>query len=469
MGTGGSKLTFVAPKIAPLTFQPKPKDESNKLRRKNSLYEAIVDYLNHLDAEEVGIQELIDEASLVALVAQDKKETSEDPRIAGLNRIADEVRAGNMRALRTQVTNHFKTINRRFQGKHALNSLLHLTAREAYLPMVRTIFDDTTRIPGDREVPIDVNAKNQRGRTPLHTAFGPPTISFNGLKYGLEPGAEKPKCVRPEGAQIDSDWIKPGDLKTRRKVVKMLITEGADYECRDIMDFVPLHYACLWGWDDCVQEFINLDADLATITSTGMTPLMMACSRGHLKVVKLLMGESDGESAELEAKDAQGDTALLYAIRRGAYPVVLLLVEGYGADVNVENFTKDTPLLSACALNHLDMINLLLDYDVDRDPAAFELLRGQVAVMIRARLNMEAGDGDENDGPGEKVRGDGIGAWVVYKEIKPGKKKHKKGTKEPVFYYNTVTRVSTRTKPPDYKRDMLHLPKKAMYGLHFYH
>jgi hypothetical protein len=91
MGIGGSKLTFAPAKIVPLVFQPKPKDESNKLRRKNSLYEAIVDYLNHLDEGDNGIQELIDEASLAALVAQDKKEVAEDPRIAGLNAIADEV------------------------------------------------------------------------------------------------------------------------------------------------------------------------------------------------------------------------------------------------------------------------------------------------------------------------------------------------------------------------------------------
>ena len=38
-----------------------------------------------------------------------------------------------------------------------------------------------------------------------------------------------------------------------------------------------------------------------------------------------------------------------------------------------------------------------------------------------------------------------------------------------VFYYNTVTRVSVRLKPPDYVHDPLHIPKKAMYGMHFYH
>lgn len=52
------------------------------------------------------------------------------------------------------------------------------------------------------------------------------------MKYGLEGGALKPKCVRPEDCQSDTDWIRPGDIKTRRKVVQALIREGADYECR---------------------------------------------------------------------------------------------------------------------------------------------------------------------------------------------------------------------------------------------
>lgn len=194
----------------------------------------------------------------------------------------------------------------RFQGKHALNSLLHICAREGYLRMVTTLFDDRTRIPADRDVPILVDARNQRGRTPLHVrkglkkccsypragtrgvrrpcfaqhplgfsflaalgrcfsclcfsssyrckpsilkqmAFGPPTISFNGLLHGLDPAGLKAAAPRPDGVAMDTDWVKPGDHKTRRKVVQTLIAEGADYEARDIMDFMPLHYAATWG------------------------------------------------------------------------------------------------------------------------------------------------------------------------------------------------------------------------------
>lgn len=79
-------------------------------------------------------------------------------------------------------------------------------------------------------------------------AFQPPNASYNGVTHGLEPSALKANAPRPEGVTMDTDWVRPGDIKFRRKIVKTLIAEGADYEARDIMDFVPLHYASLWGF-----------------------------------------------------------------------------------------------------------------------------------------------------------------------------------------------------------------------------
>jgi hypothetical protein len=135
-----------------LQFAPKTKDESNKLRRKNSLNEAIIEYLTAVDAGPVEVAEYVDTYVLKALSAKDRKEDKEDPRIAGMNKAADEVRSGNMRTLRSIVVQHFKTINRRYQGKHNLNNVLHIAAREGYMGMVETVFDDSTRIPEDREV-----------------------------------------------------------------------------------------------------------------------------------------------------------------------------------------------------------------------------------------------------------------------------------------------------------------------------
>jgi hypothetical protein len=100
--------------VAPIQFAPKAKDESNKLRRKNSLYEEIIQYLDSLDNAPDGIAELVESAALSAASAKEKPEPAEDPRLAALNKTADQIRAGDLRTLRGVITNHFKTINRRY-------------------------------------------------------------------------------------------------------------------------------------------------------------------------------------------------------------------------------------------------------------------------------------------------------------------------------------------------------------------
>jgi hypothetical protein len=65
--------------------------------------------------------------------------------------------------------------------------------------------------------------------------------------YGIEASGTTPCSKRPEGIQLDSDWCRPGNIKARRKMVCLLIAQGADYEAKDIMDYLPIHYACTWG------------------------------------------------------------------------------------------------------------------------------------------------------------------------------------------------------------------------------
>ena len=103
MGGRGSKLSFGGGKVAPLQFQPKAKDESNKLRRKNSLYDEIILYLDLMDKGDEGAKEIVDRAYLASQTNKDKSEAVDDPRIQGMNKTADEIRDGNFRTLRNQV------------------------------------------------------------------------------------------------------------------------------------------------------------------------------------------------------------------------------------------------------------------------------------------------------------------------------------------------------------------------------
>ena len=184
---------------------------------------------------------------------------------------------------------------------------------QAYADMVFTIFDDRTRPPADRIVPIAVDSKNDRGRVPLHLVFSPPQNTYNGKLYGLSKDGTRPDCRRPEGIMIESDWSKPGDEKARRKVAIQLVEEGADVATPDFHDFRPLHYASFWGWLDVVEALLKAEADVGPVTTTGETPVMLACERGHTKVVELLL-EEGGQEAGIESKNARGETPLMLAV-----------------------------------------------------------------------------------------------------------------------------------------------------------
>ena len=124
----------------PLAFEPKKSESKKALRRSNSLYESIVFYL---DKKKHG---RTDELSNWGKEKESSGEDEQaDPRIAAVNAIAADCMSGNMRAFKNQCIAHFPTINRRFKQEWELNSQLHIMSREAYMPMLKFLFDDNNR------------------------------------------------------------------------------------------------------------------------------------------------------------------------------------------------------------------------------------------------------------------------------------------------------------------------------------
>jgi hypothetical protein len=66
--------------------------------------------------------------------------------------------------------------------------------------------------------------------------------------------------------------------------------------------------------------------------SNGNTPLFPACGRGHVGIVKALIGKG----ADVNHANKRGETPLLLACRRNSYGVVKVLIES-GADVHYTN------------------------------------------------------------------------------------------------------------------------------------
>lgn len=389
-------------------------------------------------------------------------------KVTKLSRQADAVCRGDFRELKTQVVN-FQTINRKFGAHHNDQTVLHMICLEGYPEMFEFLLNPKNHAEADH-VHLEVDVKNNKGRSPLFLCFSPPPATYLGLRYGVgEDGL--PINEQPAG----NGWFRPGGQAEREQCIKYLCSVNCDVNAKDFHDFTALHYAAMWGWAGACQTLIDAGADVNATTVTGRTPLMYACEYLHEDCVMMLSKHKD---CQLNLIDTDGDSALHIVMAHGdegIYSLEVLLQKG--ADVNQMNHKKRTPLHLACAGQQLKQINLLLDNKCHRRNSAFELLEGDVAKAVQGRLVDEEEAAAKLFAKMEKERErlakEGIvdtasagyknknayGAWVDYIDKRDGS----------VFYYNKVSRESRKDKPKDFKPDKKRITPETTFGHNFYH
>ena len=303
----------------------------------------------------------------------------------------------------------------------------------------------------------------------------------------------------------------------RQKIVACLIKRKCDPNKVDYHDHSALHYACVWGWVPTVDLLLEEGADpecsnIGALAASrgwfcfrirgiesrrgpkrfvegpeassdgaeshghvktrrshplsragGQNALMLCADFLHVPLIDLLLSETE---ISIESKNVDGETALHYAALRGSMEAVEALLE-FGANVNCESYSRDTPLKRACRQQRVDLVHKLLDYDCNRRPSAFAILEGEALMEITLRLEEEKRKKVEEyeklkrlEAAGKKGRKkSAVGAWVPYRD------KRGRG----IFYYNRVSRVSQFEVPEDYEKDRRYLMKDATFGMHFYH
>jgi hypothetical protein len=102
----------------------------------------------------------------------------------------------------------------------------------------------------------------------------------------------------------------------------------------------------MWGWLPVVKLLVAKGADVNCVTITGRTPLMYAIEMRHKYVAKFF---AEHYEMELNIPDADGQTPLLIAMELGidGLEFMEILIDN-GADVNMMNFRKKTPLYVFC-------------------------------------------------------------------------------------------------------------------------
>ena len=201
----------------------------------------------------------------------------------------------------------------------------------------------------------DVNAKGNKGRTPLHLckkADVAKLIIDAGADINAKDNNGKTPLYYCEDTDIAKMLIEAGaDVNAKDNhgktllhfcederiaisqtdIVKMLIDAGADVNAKDDYGNTPLHLTDISA--DIAQVLINAGADVNASNNGGKTPLHW-CYFAKTAQVFIDAG------ADVNAKDEDGNTPLHYCEH---YDVAKVLVDA-GADVNAENNDGETPL-----------------------------------------------------------------------------------------------------------------------------
>jgi len=163
----------------------------------------------------------------------------------------------------------------------------------------------------------DPNAKDRRGRTPLHYA------------------------------------AREGNLEA----VRLLLEHKADPNAKDRRGRTPLHYA-VKASDEVVAELVKAGADVNARDDRGRTPLHWAVAVGKNETALLYHG------ADPNVQDVYGNTPLHYAVmRRDDYSVRLLLE--YFADPRIRNVKCMSPI-DVARKKHLYALVEIMEGAVER-------------------------------------------------------------------------------------------------------
>jgi ankyrin repeat protein len=152
-----------------------------------------------------------------------------------------------------------------------------------------------------------------------------------------------------------------------RKTLSLLILldRGGDLNATTDTNANCLHCAAAGGDERLVEILISkgFQSDDRVDGPGGrkMSPLMLGARMGHVGVLSVLV-EKGG--ADVNAKDKEGNTALIYASARGYVDAVQYLLD-QGAKTQAETSNGSTALQLAAGAGHVSILSLLLRYGAD--------------------------------------------------------------------------------------------------------
>ena len=215
---------------------------------------------------------------------------------------------------------------------NALIPLIH--ADGDHLDDIRALFSNYEK---EKWVEI-LQMQDEDGRTPLHWAvtLKRPQL-FDYLVSLLSPEEISPiiNCTD------DGGWtpLLSAASSGQANLCQRLLQLGASAEVRGKNGASTLHYCCSKGHLGVMKVLMDgasLPLDHCSADLQGVTPLHRAAAMNHVPIVEYILSLPPSVGLDIDAVDANGETALFYACQDAADAVAQLLVEE-GARIEIKN------------------------------------------------------------------------------------------------------------------------------------
>ncbi len=154
---------------------------------------------------------------------------------------------------------------------------------------------DLAGVQAELDKGADVNAKDNRERTPLHNAavYGHNEIAELLIANGADVNAK-------DKDRFGSTPLSKAVIEGHNEIVELLIAAGADVNAKDVVGRTPLFYAT--DHKEIAELLIANGADVNATDNDGWSVLDMATRLGHPELADLLRKHGGKTSEELKTE-----------------------------------------------------------------------------------------------------------------------------------------------------------------------
>ena len=161
------------------------------------------------------------------------------------------------------------------------------------------------------------------------------------------------------------------------QVVRLLLQRGCQVTGVNDRKRNALMYAASGGDYESVVRLLGAGSNINGQDIDGNTALMLACRKGHMKVIDTMLasanttgntlltlvdddhGDGSGEKCDVNVQNKWGQTALHDAAKAGNIGIVAMLVF-HGGAVDAQDRWLNTPLMYATLYDHANCVAFLL-------------------------------------------------------------------------------------------------------------